>query len=250
MRSFPLFIAALLIIARPVSAFVPGRVPSCGCNVASDTVNFDRLNVIMGGKPAKSKEEDMELTRAIIMKHIASTDDTVVDDGDEEESQPVASSSSSSSSTDRDEKPGKREKIKSLGRKVKKKVKKKLKGKGSLGLTIAPAIISAFAPERMSSGIMTVASNTNFARLTVQMTGKRAKSKEDDIDLTRSIIMKHITSTDDTVVDDEDDSRASVASPRKSGGGSTDKVEGKRQPLKRIRAIGSKIKDQFRVRIR
>lgn len=70
------------------------------------------------GNPAKSKEEDLELTRAIIMNHIAS-DDSVVDDGD-------ADSSTAGSSADGEGSRQPLKKIKSIGSKIKNKLKSKL----------------------------------------------------------------------------------------------------------------------------
>ena len=113
-------IFALLAIAPAiVSAFAPGRIPSQ--KVVASKFNTIQLNLKFSkGAPAKSKEEDVDLTRAIIMSHIAMTDDDIEDDiiGDDdfdsEESVDV-------------EKNEPLKKIKSVGRKIKKKLKSKLK---------------------------------------------------------------------------------------------------------------------------
>ena len=123
MKSFlQITIVVLLTIAPAMtSAFAPffSPVRSIGGKVnslISSKSKFARLNVKigMGGKPAKSKEADLELTRSIIMKHIASSNDDVVDDDDEAQQ-------STSSSVE----PLKK-KIKSVGKKIKNKVKSKL----------------------------------------------------------------------------------------------------------------------------
>eukprot|EP00571_Detonula_confervacea_P016082 CAMPEP_0172311482 /NCGR_PEP_ID=MMETSP1058-20130122/14813_1 /TAXON_ID=83371 /ORGANISM="Detonula confervacea, Strain CCMP 353" /LENGTH=79 /DNA_ID=CAMNT_0013024661 /DNA_START=332 /DNA_END=571 /DNA_ORIENTATION=+ len=75
----------------------------------------------MGGEPAKSKEEDINLTRDIIMNHIGSTDDLVVDNSQTD----VADSSTTEGAADGEgSQPLK--KIKSIGSKIKNKLKSKL----------------------------------------------------------------------------------------------------------------------------
>jgi hypothetical protein len=81
---FQFCIVALLTIAPAASAFTPGSVTSG--NVACNK-KFGRLHVKVGmgrnNKPAKSQEEDLEMTLAIIMKHIKSTDGSMADDVDD-----------------------------------------------------------------------------------------------------------------------------------------------------------------------
>lgn len=71
-------------------------------------------------KPAKSQEEDVELTRAIIMKHIGSVEDFVVDDEVEEAEASVESNESKST------KVSTMDKLKIKGRKIKNKLKSKI----------------------------------------------------------------------------------------------------------------------------
>jgi len=72
-------IFALFLVLSPILAFTP---PTRISNLSvSSTTTTTELN----GKPARSPEDDLELTREVIMKHIASTsNDDVVDDGDDE----------------------------------------------------------------------------------------------------------------------------------------------------------------------
>mmetsp|Transcript_3806 Transcript_3806/g.8582 ORF Transcript_3806/g.8582 Transcript_3806/m.8582 type:complete len:130 (-) Transcript_3806:277-666(-) len=121
MKSFIQFTIVVLLTASPaiISAFSPARTPWSG-DVASNSINLARLNdVKMAGKSAKSKEEDLELTRAVIMQHISSEMDEVVvvaentDDG-QSQTEDVAS-----------EAKGKRAAIKSFGSKMKKKIQNK-----------------------------------------------------------------------------------------------------------------------------
>ena len=89
-------------------------------------------------KPAKSQEEDLELTLAIIMKHIKSTDGSVaddVDDSDDAETQEkVTTSTTLGDSTDgggeNTVQPllewAKMSKIKSIGTKIKDTLRSKL----------------------------------------------------------------------------------------------------------------------------
>ena len=83
-----LFILSLLVTARVVSAFnIGNRISDL---TSSKYFNkFARVNVQVGmgrGNSARSQEEDLELTRAVIMKHIAIasvTSDITVDDDDD-----------------------------------------------------------------------------------------------------------------------------------------------------------------------
>eukprot|EP00985_Skeletonema_marinoi_P008547 scaffold3900_cov94-Skeletonema_marinoi.AAC.1 len=74
MKSFFLITFALLATAASISAFAP--------NYSRQTIIASRVKKLFmaRSKPAKSQEEDVELTRAIIMKHIGSVEDFVVDD--------------------------------------------------------------------------------------------------------------------------------------------------------------------------
>jgi len=105
-------IFALFLVLPPILAFAP---PTRISNLSvSSTTTTTELN----GKPARSPEDDLELTREVIMKHIASTsNDDVVDDGDDEVS----------SKSGEVETRGTRQKIKALGSKVKSKGNKKMK---------------------------------------------------------------------------------------------------------------------------
>ena len=84
-----LFILSLLVTARVVSAFnIGNRISDL---TSSKYFNkYARLNVQVGmgrGNSARSQEEDLELTRAVIMKHIAiasDTSDIMVDDDDDD----------------------------------------------------------------------------------------------------------------------------------------------------------------------
>ena len=83
-----LFILSLLVTARVVSAFNIGNRIS---DITSSKYfnKYARLNVQVGmgrGDSARSQEEDLELTRAVIMKHIAiasDTSDIMFDDDDD-----------------------------------------------------------------------------------------------------------------------------------------------------------------------
>ena len=102
-------------------------------------------------------------------------------------------------------------------------------------LSVYPTIISAFSPIRIP--------NNQYARLHVKVSmvrGKPARSKEDDLELTRAIIMKHIESTDMPAVDgaEDDDDEASS-----EGGG--DKPLRKREKVKnKIKEFGAKVKSK------
>lgn len=139
MKSFFQFtIVTLLSIAPAISAFAPpGRIINRVNDVASASAHNKyapvtvKISMVMGrDKVAKSKEDDLELTRAIIMQHIASDDNTVVDDNNDDSSQ-----------TDSEDGEGKLEKIKSnvkrgqkkiqsVGSKIKNKLKNKLEKEG------------------------------------------------------------------------------------------------------------------------
>lgn len=137
---FHFCIAALLAIAPAIPAFAPGSVTSG--NVASN-MKCGRLCVKVGmgrnNKAAKSQEEDLELTLAIIMKHIKSTDGSMVDDVDDSDDsqaeEKVTTSSTLEGSTDGGEENtmqpllewAKMSKIKSFGTKIKDTLKSKLK---------------------------------------------------------------------------------------------------------------------------
>ena len=121
-------IVLLLALAPAMiaSAFSPAR--AFGNQVAVARLN---MSLGMGGKPAKSAEEDLDLTRAIILKHISATDDSVDDDDDGGDDESGGSSDSSdylmslsSSTSEKIKKPLK--KAKSVGKKIKNKLKKKL----------------------------------------------------------------------------------------------------------------------------
>jgi len=107
-------IFALLLVLSPVLAFAPPTRISKILSVSSTTTT--ELN----GKPARSPEDDLELTRAVIMRHIASTsNDDIVDDGDDDEADDKSSEVEKTRGT--------RQKIKALGSKVKSKGNKKMK---------------------------------------------------------------------------------------------------------------------------
>ena len=104
---------ALLLVLSSILAFAP---PTRISNILS--VSSAKTTSKLYGKPARSPEDDLELTREVIMKHIASTsNDDVVDDGDDEVS----------SKSGEVETRGTRQKIKALGSKVKSKGNKKMK---------------------------------------------------------------------------------------------------------------------------
>ena len=102
-------IFALLLVLSPILAFAPPTTRIS--NILS--VSSAKINTELYGKLARSPEDDLELTREVIMKHIASTsNDDVVDDGDDE----ISDSKSGEVETR-----GTRQKIKALGSKVKSK---------------------------------------------------------------------------------------------------------------------------------
>ena len=115
MKSFFLVTFALLAAAASISAFAP--------NYSRKTLITSRIKLFMArSKPAKSQEEDVELTRAIIMKHIGSVDDFVVDDDVEETEAEASDESNESKST----KVSIKDKLKNKGRKIKNKLKNKI----------------------------------------------------------------------------------------------------------------------------
>ena len=114
MKSFFLVALALLATAASISAFTP--------NYSRKTLITSSHNKLfmVRSKPAKSQEEDVELTRAIIMKHIGSVEDFVVDDEVEEAEASVESNESKST------KVSTMDKLKIKGRKIKNKLKSKI----------------------------------------------------------------------------------------------------------------------------
>lgn len=66
-------------------------------------------------RPAKSKEDDLELTRAVIMRHIASSEDEAVYDEDDDDDESPKNDGADDAL----------QKIKSIGTKVKSKVRSK-----------------------------------------------------------------------------------------------------------------------------
>ena len=111
MKSSLYYTIFALLLVSPILAFAPPTTRISNILSVSSTTTTE-----VNGKPARSPEDDLELTRAVIMKHIASTsNDDVVDDGDDE----VSSKSG--------EVEGTRQKIKALGSKVKSKGNKKMR---------------------------------------------------------------------------------------------------------------------------
>ena len=105
----------------------------------SPTISSTNILYMARRKPAKSQEEDVELTRAIIMKHIGSMDDGfVVDDSDDDDDLGVAvakdlvtSDASEAGASDAASTGRKsiKDKLKDKGRKMKNKLKSKMKKK-------------------------------------------------------------------------------------------------------------------------
>ena len=116
MKSFFLFALALLAAAS-VSAFAP--------TFQRKTANASGANVqlcMARGKPAKSQEEDLELTRAVIMKHVGSVEDYVVDDDtDDSEGESIGEAILEKGKDLL--KDGLRDRLREKGRKVKNKLK-------------------------------------------------------------------------------------------------------------------------------
>ena len=114
MKSSLYYTIFALLLVSPIFAFAPPTTRISNILSVSSTKTTTELY----GKPARSPEDDLELTRAVIMKHIASTSgDDIIDDGDDE-----ADNKSSEVETI-----GTRKKIKALGSKVKSKGNKKMK---------------------------------------------------------------------------------------------------------------------------
>ena len=99
----------------------------------SPTISSTNILYMARRKPAKSQEEDVELTRAIIMKHIGSMDDGfVVDDLDVAVSKDLVTSDASEVGASDAASTGRKsikEKLKDKGRKMKNKLKSKMKKK-------------------------------------------------------------------------------------------------------------------------
>ena len=123
MKSFFLITITLLAAALSVSAFSPSYSSR---RSISSLISNTKL-CMARRKPAKSQEEDLELTRAIIMKHIGSMDDDgfVVDDSDDSD---VEDSDTSSADASEAASTGKKlgDKLKDKGRKIKNKLKSKM----------------------------------------------------------------------------------------------------------------------------
>ena len=116
MKSSLYYTIFALLLVSPILAFAPPTTRIS--NILSVSVSSAKTTTELYGKPARSPEDDLELTRAVIMKHIASTSgDDIIDDGDDE-----ADNKSSEVETI-----GTRQKIKALGSRVKSKGKKKMK---------------------------------------------------------------------------------------------------------------------------
>jgi hypothetical protein len=123
MKSLFLITFALLAAVASISAFAP--------NYSRQTITSSTTQMCMARrKPAKSQEEDVELTRAIIMKHIGSVDDDVVDDDDDdEEVEDVATNSSDEAGSESKGNKSIADKLKDKGRKIKNKLKSKIQKK-------------------------------------------------------------------------------------------------------------------------
>ena len=114
MKSSLYYTIFALLLVSPILAFAPPTTRISNILSVSSTKTTTELY----GKPARSPEDDLELTRAVIMKHIASpSGDDIVDDGDD----------GVSSKSGEVETIGTRKKIKALGSKVKSKGNKKMK---------------------------------------------------------------------------------------------------------------------------
>mmetsp|Transcript_45129 Transcript_45129/g.94657 ORF Transcript_45129/g.94657 Transcript_45129/m.94657 type:complete len:141 (+) Transcript_45129:267-689(+) len=139
MKSVIKFAIALLLVVFPagVSAFsfaiapffVPvkavGSAIRSGPDGVSSAIKSARLTMrLKAGEPADSKEEDLELTLAVIMQHISSSDDMITDDDEDDDGE---------NNEKGDENVSTLKKVKSIGSKMKQKVKKKLKSKLSSG---------------------------------------------------------------------------------------------------------------------
>ena len=103
-------------------------------------------------------------------------------------------------------------------------------------LSLYPTIILAFSPSRIP--------NKQYARLHVKVSmgqGKPARSQEDDLELTRAIIMKHIETTDTSAIDgtDVDDDDASS-----EGGGDKQPLRKREAVKKKFKEFGAKVKSK------
>ena len=126
MKSF-LVAFALLAAAASISAFAP--------NHSRNTVTASRIKLDMArSKPAKSQEEDLELTRSVIMKHIGSMEDFVVDDvvveepeSDDDESEDSESLRDRLKDAIKDKlKDSVKDRLREKGREIKDKIKSKI----------------------------------------------------------------------------------------------------------------------------
>ncbi len=114
MKSFFLVAFALLAAVASISAFAP--------NNSGNTLTASRIKLQMArSKPAKSQEEDLELTRSVIMKHIGSVEDFVVDDVVEE-----AKADNESDESESSDKSSVKDKLREKGREIKDKLKSKI----------------------------------------------------------------------------------------------------------------------------
>ncbi len=123
MKSF-LVAFTLLAAAASISAFAP--------LYSQNTVTASRITLDMArSKPAKSQEEDLELTRSVIMKHIGSMEDFVVDDVVVEEPESDDDESEDSESLrdrlkDAIKKDSVKDRLREKGREIKDKIKSKI----------------------------------------------------------------------------------------------------------------------------
>jgi len=123
MKSPFLITFALMAAVAFTSAFAP--------NYSRQTLTSSTTKTCMARRqPAKSQEEDVELTRAIIMKHIGSVDNYVVDDDDaDEEVDDVGTNSSAEAGGQSKGNKSIADKLKDKGRKIKNKLKSKIQKK-------------------------------------------------------------------------------------------------------------------------
>ena len=99
-----------------------GSVSAFAQNYSRQTITSTTKLCMARSKPAKSQEDDVELTRAIIMKHIGSVDD-YVDDGADEEVEDVVTNSSVEAGGESKENKSIKDTLKDKGRKLKNKLK-------------------------------------------------------------------------------------------------------------------------------
>lgn len=128
MKSLIFITFALQAVAVSVSAFVS---LNSSRSITSRTFSGTEICILQRNKRAKSQEEDLELTRSVIMKHIGSMeDDFIVDDDDDEEGVVVVERASDTSlEASSDASTGKKtikDKLKDKGRKIKNKLKSKI----------------------------------------------------------------------------------------------------------------------------